>query len=251
MVHKGDASNAAVRALLTLIGENHDLAVLGTPPGELRGKKLKQRLAIDFNNKCAYCNINVSDKMEVDHVIPMNQKSLGQHMYGNLVPACKDCNRSKRSLSLEEFLDKYSVPNASQLKHKIQSRARRYGVNPPSDSLRSLVANLYLEVGNLVSKQAGAILKNLPAPSAETKAEAKKIQKKSKSDFSEISEKFPLGSWVRASRDNLLGEVIDYSLEGPIGKRTPYVKFMVFENGAKVRRAPSQLVKVKNPLRNL
>jgi hypothetical protein len=251
MIHKGDASNLAVRALLTLTGENHDLAVLGTPPGELRDKKLKKRLALEFNNRCAYCNTDLSDKMEVDHVVPMNQTSLGQHMYGNLVPACKDCNRAKRSLSLEEFLDKYRIRNATQLKNKIQTRARRYGVTPPSDSLRKLVENLYLEVGNLVSKQADVILKNLPAPSAETKAEAKKTQRKVEYDFSEISKKFPLGSWVRASRDNLLGEVIDYSLEGPIGSRTPYVKFVVFENGKKVRRAPSQLVKVKNPLKNL
>ncbi|CAB4682983.1 MAG: hypothetical protein F2662_01925 [Actinobacteria bacterium] len=249
MVHKGDASNAAVRALLTLVGERHDLAVFGTPPGELRDKKLKQRLAAEFNNQCVYCETHLSGKMEVDHVIPMNQKSLGLHMYGNLVPACTECNRAKKSKSLGEFLEKHKIRNSTQLKNKIEARARRFGVTEPSDALKGLVANLYLDVGSLVVKQAESILKTLPEPSTATKAEAKKIQKKSDYDFSEISKKFPIGSWVNAVKDDLVGEVVDYSLEGPIGKRTPYVKFIVLDTGAKVRRAPSQLNPIKSPYR--
>lgn len=247
MVHKGDASNAAVRALLTLVGERHDLAIFGTPPGELRGEKLKQRLAEEFNNQCVYCETHLRGKIEVDHVIPINQKSLGLHMYGNLVPACTECNRAKRSKSLGDFLEKHKVRNSVQLKNKIEARAKKFGVTQPSDELEGLVENLYLNVGILVVKQAESILKTLPEPSAATKAEAKKIQKKSEFDFSEISRKFPIGSWVRAAKDGLVGEVVDYSLEGPIGKRTPYVKFMVLDTGAKVRRAPSQLNKIKSP----
>ena len=40
---------------------------------------------------CVYCNVSAS--VEIDHIIPLAKG--GQHRIGNLVGACKQCNRSK------------------------------------------------------------------------------------------------------------------------------------------------------------
>lgn len=55
-----------------------------------------------FGNRCAYCGEKLKYKnLTLDHVIP---KSMGgDRSEGNLYPACRKCNRSKRDLSVEDF----------------------------------------------------------------------------------------------------------------------------------------------------
>ena len=53
-----------------------------------------------FNYRCVYCG--VSGRMAMDHVIPLHQN--GHHVSGNVLPACKSCNSSKKERTLEEFL---------------------------------------------------------------------------------------------------------------------------------------------------
>ena len=43
--------------------------------------------------KCAYCDLPLPDKFELDHVIPIAMG--GSHMEENVVLACKPCNRQK------------------------------------------------------------------------------------------------------------------------------------------------------------
>jgi hypothetical protein len=40
----------------------------------------------------------------MDHIIPINRTSLGEHRLGNLVPACKVCNSQKGDKGYLEFL---------------------------------------------------------------------------------------------------------------------------------------------------
>jgi 5-methylcytosine-specific restriction endonuclease McrA len=49
---------------------------------------------------CFYCK-EVSDEIQMDHVIPI--KKGGRHSIGNLVPACRSCNQSKRDKTITQW----------------------------------------------------------------------------------------------------------------------------------------------------
>jgi 5-methylcytosine-specific restriction endonuclease McrA len=48
---------------------------------------------VRFDHRCAYCGC-IGD-LEIEHVVPISKG--GQHHLGNIVPACTQCNSSKRS----------------------------------------------------------------------------------------------------------------------------------------------------------
>ncbi len=52
------------------------------------------------DNRCAYC-LTKSDKLEVDHIIPLARGGL--HEVDNIVPACEICNTSKNDKLLLEI----------------------------------------------------------------------------------------------------------------------------------------------------
>lgn len=73
-------------------------------------KDLRRRFA-EFNDCCAYCGKPESSEMlHIDHFLPVSKG--GTHVLGNLVPACKTCNYSKRNhhpekwYKKQEFFDK-------------------------------------------------------------------------------------------------------------------------------------------------
>lgn len=245
--NKQTASNAAVRALLTLLGEKRDFDVLGLAPGELRNGKIKSRLHDEFQGRCAYCQKKVGESGHIDHLIPINRDSAGLHMLGNLVLACKSCNSKKGNHSLSKFLRDQGFKDAEKIQERLEDRARNFGVIMNSGELRALVNSLYSEVSNLVSSRADRAMGFLPKPNKTTTNIAKNMQKKSEFDFSDIGEKFPVGSWVVAELDEKVGEVTDYSLQGHKGKRKPYVTFVSIQDGKPYRRSPNQLRRIKGP----
>jgi len=86
----GNAQNAVVRNILSSLG-NESLA-------EKDWLNTKEY----FSNLCVYCGSN--ENLEIDHAIPINKKSMGEHRLGNLVPSCKACNKDKASKDFREFL---------------------------------------------------------------------------------------------------------------------------------------------------
>ena len=62
----------------------------------VKGRQIKERFAL-FGNCCAYCG--ASGDMEIEHVIPISKG--GTHVLGNILPACHDCNSSKRAKEVE------------------------------------------------------------------------------------------------------------------------------------------------------
>jgi 5-methylcytosine-specific restriction endonuclease McrA len=52
-----------------------------------------------FKNCCAYCGQN--DDMQIEHAVPIAQG--GTHAIGNILPACKTCNYSKRDKEIETW----------------------------------------------------------------------------------------------------------------------------------------------------
>lgn len=59
-----------------------------------------RRLFDRFDSRCAYC-CKPSDHMEIDHVVPLSRG--GRHAIGNLLPACRTCNRRKSARLLIEW----------------------------------------------------------------------------------------------------------------------------------------------------
>ncbi len=87
----GNAQNSLIRTILSNLGE------------ESFKKKDWEKTKAYFHNKCAYCG---SDKeIVMDHVVPINRKSFGEHRLGNLVPSCKSCNKNKGSKEYQIFLE--------------------------------------------------------------------------------------------------------------------------------------------------
>ncbi len=60
---------------------------------------LNKELKAIYASKCFYCG--ATESIEMDHVIPISRG--GRHSIGNLVPACKTCNLSKRDKLLIEW----------------------------------------------------------------------------------------------------------------------------------------------------
>ncbi len=87
----GSASNVLVRNILSRLGS----------------ERLKKQDWADtikhFKSCCVYCG-NKSAKLTIDHAVPINKKSLGEHRLGNLVPSCRECNASKADQHFEYFL---------------------------------------------------------------------------------------------------------------------------------------------------
>jgi len=58
------------------------------------------RLVNRFGGRCAYCG-RAARRLEMDHVVP--KKRGGQNTIGNILPACRPCNRSKWAHTLVEW----------------------------------------------------------------------------------------------------------------------------------------------------
>jgi 5-methylcytosine-specific restriction endonuclease McrA len=65
-----------------------------------------QRELERHNNRCFYCRSE--GVLTMDHVVPASRG--GTHSVGNLVPACKSCNSSKRDRTIMEWRMKLPSP---------------------------------------------------------------------------------------------------------------------------------------------
>jgi HNH endonuclease len=126
----GDAGNLAVRVFLRELGAQHDRSKLSRAGVKLESKNLKPELKDLWNGKCAYCDSELGIKFDVDHVVPINQKSAGLHCIANVVPVCMLCNKLKKSQTLEEFLESQPQLDSSGVLKRVQNWEHRWGGNP-------------------------------------------------------------------------------------------------------------------------
>ena len=80
------------------------------PPNARDGRRIPdltsgawERMKADTGHRCYYCGTSTS-ALEQEHRIPLSRG--GASLAANIVPACRRCNREKRSLTDTEFLDR-------------------------------------------------------------------------------------------------------------------------------------------------
>jgi 5-methylcytosine-specific restriction endonuclease McrA len=83
-----DVPNRLVRIFLEAAGRDYDVN-----RGLAAYSKLTPALIARFDGRCAYCG--EAKPLVEEHVVPINRTAVGLHAWGNIVPACKDCNRIK------------------------------------------------------------------------------------------------------------------------------------------------------------
>jgi HNH endonuclease len=85
-----DAQNLFIRVILSKIGD------------ESFSQKHWDGAKIFFNGNCAYCG--EAKELYMDHGVPINKTTLGEHRLGNLIPSCKKCNDDKHYADFKVFL---------------------------------------------------------------------------------------------------------------------------------------------------
>ncbi len=69
---------------------------------------------LEYAGRCAYCG-DIENNPTQDHVIPISRG--GSSKIDNIVPACKRCNSSKGSKTLQEWKSKWNQHSSKRLMH--------------------------------------------------------------------------------------------------------------------------------------
>lgn len=101
-------------------------------------KKIRQQLYEKCNHRCAYCGCNLEYKdMQVDHIKSVYLHDDYKHdmaesdLYGeeNLLPACRQCNFYKSTLSIDQFRKRLKETIWTNLRKDFSYRmALKYGL---------------------------------------------------------------------------------------------------------------------------
>ncbi len=148
MSSKSDISNHAIRIFLTRVGNYYDKA-RGFEPF-IPNANQKKELLTYFDYECCYCGSEIKiTTLSKDHLVPINKHSMGLHAWGNIVPSCSDCNKSKHQKEWEEFIkEKCEGKVLNNRKRKIQSFIKLKKYNP-NLKLHKFAENLYKDVGEV------------------------------------------------------------------------------------------------------
>ena len=72
-----------------------------------------QKVLKEFNNQCAYCGS--TDDLEQEHIVPVVRG--GRYEIGNIVPACRHCNASKKDKDFEKWYLESGVFDIGRFQH--------------------------------------------------------------------------------------------------------------------------------------
>jgi len=145
---RSDIANSALRIFLQKVGRAYDKA---RGIEEYRSRKTQQEAILSFfHHTCCYCGVSLTlQSMCEDHLIPMNKKSLGLHAWGNIVPACKDCNARKHYRPWSSYLHDVCCGNQDLLVLRVDRIVAflDYYRYDPKLKLQNIAENLYQDVG--------------------------------------------------------------------------------------------------------
>ena len=131
----GNAQNLLVRNILSNVGE------------ESFGPAHWQGVIDDFDRRCAYCG--QEGELLMDHVVPINKQSLGEHRLGNLVPSCRTCNANKGDKNFRAFLSPYPDRIA-----QIEAHMDRHNYVPigENEQIRQIIEMAHKEVAQVAGR---------------------------------------------------------------------------------------------------
>ncbi len=131
----GNAQNLLVRNILSNLG------------AESFWQKHWQQVIDAFGRRCAYCG--EEGELLMDHVVPINKQSLGEHRLGNLVPCCRACNADKGDKDFRAFLSTH--PERIAL---IETHMERHNYVPISENeqIRRIIELAYKEVAQVAGR---------------------------------------------------------------------------------------------------
>ena len=87
---------------------NRKARIRGASTGTVTAKQWSE-LKSYYEHRCAYC-LKPTDALTMDHMIPIARG--GEHDISNVVPACRDCNFHKHTMTLIEFLPRMQEENS-------------------------------------------------------------------------------------------------------------------------------------------
>jgi 5-methylcytosine-specific restriction endonuclease McrA len=131
----GNAQNLLVRNILSNVGE------------ESFGPAHWQGVIDAFGGRCAYCG--QEGELLMDHVVPINKQSLGEHRLGNLVPSCRTCNANKGDKDFRAFLSPYPDRIA-----QIEAHMDRHAYVPigENEQIRQIIEIAHGEVAQVAGR---------------------------------------------------------------------------------------------------
>ena len=131
----GNAQNLLVRNILSNFGE------------ESFGPEHWQQVIGAFGRRCAYCG--QEGELLMDHVVPINKQSLGEHRLGNLVPSCKPCNVNKGDKDFRAILSNHPDRIA-----QIEAHMERHNYVPISENeqIRQIIELAHKEVAQIAGR---------------------------------------------------------------------------------------------------
>lgn len=143
---KADISNTAARIFLQEFGAAYD--EMRGLPRYVKSKHFAEIRSF-FGERCCYCGDKfVPGQIAQDHLVPLNQKGLGLHAWGNIVPSCSACNALKQARPWHEVIAERAGPAAAERYQKIKEFVAFYKYAPAFD-LGKATADLYAEVGSV------------------------------------------------------------------------------------------------------
>lgn len=131
----GNAQNAFIRNILSSLGQESF--------SERDWLETKEY----FGDRCAYCGEDGT--LLIEHAIPINRSSLGEHRLGNIVPSCRQCNANKGGKDFREFLGDNAVAIA-RIEEYMDSR--NYVPLEDSEQMRLVLDMAHSEVAALADR---------------------------------------------------------------------------------------------------
>lgn len=145
----GDSSNTSVRVFLSYLGAYFDEQNKLPSLSSNKGLKEHKEKALAFQkNQCVYCKktFEPHEKIEKDHIIPINKVSAGLHCWGNVLYCCSTCNRNKNTdlkqgITWQKHLEKNNAREIHNEWTKMYPSGEKY-----SDQLLKQCEEVYREI---------------------------------------------------------------------------------------------------------
>lgn len=142
---RADIANTALRIFLQEMGAAYDQE---RGFEVYNGSKHFGEIRDFFRQRCCYCGDDLlTGSIAQDHLIPMNKTSLGLHAWGNIVPACSQCNAKKQGKEWHAYLVGRAGVDASERYRRVTEFVAHYKYAPDPADLRVVAEELYDEVG--------------------------------------------------------------------------------------------------------